>query len=455
MVRRIVFSLSFLFALPALASTYYIDCNAGSDSNAGTSITAAWRTVGKVNSISFAAGDKILFNKGCTWTDNYLHITAVGTSASPVTFSSYGTGAQPTISGASTLLYALYIQGAKYAVVDNLHFTLASLQNVIVGNANTDHVTIQNCLIDHAGKSGIFLYGSAPAGQTPLWTTGNITIKNNNIHLNGSTADDHGIYIDNSSNNLLESNIWDSNIGYGVQIQDSSDNNVVRYNQFHANGFGDPQHTWGGAFTIYNWETSRYHMPTGNQIYGNVSNGDRYGMLAGGSSSAGSNAVSNNTFYGNQYGVVVHDGANFGTFQNNIVWGSSSSYALYVSGSFKSDYNIVGPAHSGYIYWNAGYSTLASYSGATGNDTHSKEADPLFVSPSTVDFTLQSNSPAIDKGVNLGTSYQMELNPSGTFPWTTANENSYGSGWEMGAFVYVGGGGGAPDPPTGLTAIVQ
>jgi len=442
--------LALFITLPALASTYYVDCNAGSDSNAGTSITAAWRTVGKVNSVSFVPGDNILFNKGCTWTDAYISTSQSGTAGSPITYSSYGTGAQPTISGQT---YGVYIH-SSYVVIDDFHLTLAGEMNVIAGNANISHVTVQNCLIDHATKSGIFLYGNASGN----YTVGYLTFRNNTISHNGSTADDHGIYIDNSSNNLVESNTWDSNIGYGVQIQDSSDNNVVRYNYLTNNGWGDSAHQWGGAITIYNNQVGTFHLPTGNQIYANVSNGDRYGMLAGGNSATASNTVANNTFYGNQYGVVVHDGANFGTFKNNIVWGSSTSYALYVTGSFTSDNNIVGPVHSGFIYWNASYSTLAAYSAAAGNDSHSKESDPLFVAPASANFTLQSNSPAIDQGANLGTTYQMDLNPTGAFPWSTANESSYGSAWEIGAFVYVGGGsagGGSPDPPTGLTAIVQ
>ena len=39
---------------------------------------------------------------------------------------------------------------------------------------------------------------------------------------------------------------------------------------------------------------------------------------------------------------------------------------------------------------------------STGNDKHSLFANPQFVNPAEKNFHLQRNSPAIDKGANLG-----------------------------------------------------
>ncbi len=448
MVRRILFPLLLLqLALPALAlasTTYYVDCSAGNDSNPGTSVSAAWSTVTKVNSVAYSPGDTILFKKGCTWTDAYLYTTSSGLAGSPITFGAYGSGAQPIFSGQT---YGLYVH-SSYVTIDGLHFSHATTMGIISGNANITGVVVENSTVDYSTKSGIFLYGNAPGS----YTVGNFTFLHNIVANNGTTTDDQGIYIDNSNNNILDGNTWDSNAGYGVQIQDSSDNNTVRYNYFHNNGFAG---SWGGALTIYNNQTSVYHLPTGNQIYGNVSNGDRYGLLVGGTTATVNNTVVNNTFYGNQYGLIIQSGITFGTFKNNIVWSTNTAYPLDVTGSVSSDYNIVGPAHSGFIQWNgSSYDSLGTYSSATGNDSHSKASDPLFVNSSSANFTLQSTSPAIDAGVNAGTAYQMELDPTSTFPWTTLNENSYGKGWDIGAFIFTGTGT-APNPPTGLIGTVN
>lgn len=449
MVRRIALLFALLSALPALASTYYVDCNAGSDNNTGTSLSAAWKTVGKVNSSSFVPGDNILFDRGCTWTDAYIATSSSGTAASPITYGVYGSGAQPVIQQ----YYGAYVT-KSYIVLDGLHFSHDTNTGILAGNANINNVTVQNCTIDYSTYSGIFLYGNAPGS----YTVGSFTFLHNTIAHNGSTANDHGIYIDNSSNNVLDGNTWDSNVGYGIQIQDSSDNNIVRYNYFVNNGLSDPVHQWGGALAIYNNQVGTYHLPTGNQIYGNVSNGDRYGLLTGGTTATVANTVVNNTFVGNQYGLIIQSGIGFGVFKNNIVWTTSSGNPLDVNGSLSSDYNLLGPTHSGFLAWNGGsYASLAAYAAATGDDSQSTSANPAFVDTANANFTLQSNSPAIDAGTNLGAGFQQELNPASTFPWSTVNENSYGSAWEIGAFVFVGGGGGGgvPSPPTGLTAILQ
>ena len=56
----------------------------------------------------------------------------------------------------------------------------------------------------------------------------------------------------------------------------------------------------------------------------------------------------------------------------------------------------------------------------------------FYVSPSSgveADFRPTANSPVRDAGVNLGTEYQFDL--------MGVNQNSFGSGWEIGAYVYV------------------
>lgn len=63
--------------------------------------------------------------------------------------------------------------------------------------------------------------------------------------------------------------------------------------------------------------------------------------------------------------------------------------------------------------------------------------DPLLVNASAGNFTLSSSSPAIDAGANLGSIYQLGLASSSTWPSgvVTLNQNSYGSGWDIGAYV--------------------
>jgi hypothetical protein len=83
-------------------TTYYVDSLAGSDSNEGTSSTAPWSTVAKVNSTSFVAGDHILFKRGNTWRE-LLSPSSSGEAGNPIVIDAYGSGAAPIISGADLL----------------------------------------------------------------------------------------------------------------------------------------------------------------------------------------------------------------------------------------------------------------------------------------------------------------------------------------------------------------
>ena len=48
-------------------TTYYISYSSGSDSNDGLSESNPFKNLGKINSITFSAGDIIKFNKGDIW----------------------------------------------------------------------------------------------------------------------------------------------------------------------------------------------------------------------------------------------------------------------------------------------------------------------------------------------------------------------------------------------------
>jgi len=96
------FLLSFIIlSLSAEATTYYVS-NSGNDNNSGTSASSPWQTINKVNSFKFSPGDNILFNMGNTFYGGIV-ISKSGTSGSPITFGSYGSGANPIITGFSAV----------------------------------------------------------------------------------------------------------------------------------------------------------------------------------------------------------------------------------------------------------------------------------------------------------------------------------------------------------------
>jgi parallel beta-helix repeat protein len=90
----IIFGLS---NFSAYATTYYVS-NAGNDSNSGITTALPWKTLAKVNSTTFKAGDQILFQNGSTFYGT-LTVKNSGFAGSPIVYGAYGTGSNPMITG--------------------------------------------------------------------------------------------------------------------------------------------------------------------------------------------------------------------------------------------------------------------------------------------------------------------------------------------------------------------
>jgi hypothetical protein len=106
-MKRFLPLLLILLLLPMnlWAAIYYVDsCDVtGDDAHAGTSMAEPWLTIHQVNThASLAAGDSVLFRRGCTWREQ-LTVPTSGEAGNVITFGAYGTGANPIISGAGII----------------------------------------------------------------------------------------------------------------------------------------------------------------------------------------------------------------------------------------------------------------------------------------------------------------------------------------------------------------
>ncbi|MCX6180860.1 MAG: T9SS type A sorting domain-containing protein [Bacteroidetes bacterium] len=94
--KKTFFLFFLLSPLLASATSYYID-TLGNDLNSGKSPALAWKTLDKLNSIWFTAGDSIKFKCGQSWRGS---IKGKGGSAGNyIVFTSYGSGAKPLFLG--------------------------------------------------------------------------------------------------------------------------------------------------------------------------------------------------------------------------------------------------------------------------------------------------------------------------------------------------------------------
>ncbi len=113
----------------ANAATYYVDGNAGNDSNPGT-LASPWRSLTKVNNTTYAPGDTILLRRGSVWQGLLAPCASThcsGTAAAPIKIDSYDTGTvshgPPQVNGAGSGEATLYMLNQSYWEIRNLEIT--------------------------------------------------------------------------------------------------------------------------------------------------------------------------------------------------------------------------------------------------------------------------------------------------------------------------------------------
>lgn len=81
----------------AAKRTFYVDSEAGQDSNNGQSPERAWRSLDRVNAMELKPGDTVRFKCGGQWRGSL--VPANGDEGAPVTYTSFGKGPKPVILG--------------------------------------------------------------------------------------------------------------------------------------------------------------------------------------------------------------------------------------------------------------------------------------------------------------------------------------------------------------------
>jgi Right handed beta helix region len=305
---------------------------------------------------------------------------------------------------------------------------------------NVSTATITGSTFEQNGSDGISIQNG---------TTG-VTISSNTIADNGTAAsgDRNGIGIggigNGSSNLTISGNAIYGNGNHNIEIATTdtgatSTGITFEYNSIHDSSAGGifigGNHT--GISVLY------------NLIYSNAQVG-----LTLSEGSAGSPAVVGygNTLYGNGTGggttnqnVVVPSFSTAGSldFENNIIAEANGLEIEKLTGgaggTFISNHNIFYYSLGGnFMSYDGTAYSFSGWQSASGQDANSQSGNPSFTNTGSEDFTLTSGSPAIDAGTNLGSTYEDGLASWSTWPnsVTTLNQNTYGAGWEIGAYVY-------------------
>src|SRR3990172_2827939 len=359
------------------STTYYVDSVGGDDANAGTSATAAWKSLSKATAAVLAPGDRLLLKRGSSWT-GALKLAESGTAADPIVVDAYGTGALPLIEEGSCVVLS-----GSYLVLRNVHVDNCAWAGVSVyGSSNR----IVNCLITH-NVAGVQIRSGAVANKV----LNNELRDNNRMSVLTQGGDDdsgafaillHGDSTEVAYNIISGSDAFSYDYGRdgaAVEVYGGR-NNVIHHNLAMDNDafteLGDPR----SADNTYSWNVVRSSLATSIFV---VTRGAESGwgpILR--------TKLYNNTVYltgSSSQGYVCHGGCSSDilTMRNNIV--QAVLKVGYADAPFDENNDLF---YGGVIQFTKGSQTIV--------------ANPQFVDPASGNFHLKASSPAIDAGANLG-----------------------------------------------------
>jgi len=79
----------------ASGTTYYVSSVHGAEGNSGTSQSAPFKSLLKINEITLQPGDRVLLERGSVFVDEYLHIKGSGSAEAPIIIDVYGDESLP------------------------------------------------------------------------------------------------------------------------------------------------------------------------------------------------------------------------------------------------------------------------------------------------------------------------------------------------------------------------
>lgn len=454
---------SFPTPTPNPSLTYYVDCINGVDTNNGTSVSSAWKTLTKANTAPLIPGDKLLLKKDCTWIGP-LNATWNGTASNSITISAYGTGtSDPLIEYNAQNSVASRVNvtvTGSYQVIDHIRSSILNpKKNTLCTDLNSQ-ATAEGWYVGfslgghHNTLQNSEAFGMA-LGINMVDGSHDNKILNNNIHdLRVLWRIFSTVAPDGQSATVANGGMMGA---IGILIH--GDDNEIAYNKFEKNGasctYTDTitgtrlTAEYSAPFELYNANTINVHH---NQAYGHRKH---FEMGLDPDRTADDNTLAYNLFVSDQEkarGPNIHGTGDFGpvkrtkilnntfvftgansealicgcsfgaTVQNNIF--VAESKAAFFAGGLDPQYPLI---ESNNLYWDykqvtdstadpfvqfhdsaatTGPDTMNTTTGAATLAPNSFKVDPRLANPLLTpiilgNFRLQSTSPARDAGINL------------------------------------------------------
>ncbi len=449
-------------------NTYYIDYSTGADNNSGISKSAPWKRCPGMNGFSaaytHAPGDVYVFKGGVVWPAASLPFTIINSGSTGNT-DTYTTDhdwyagsawAQPTFDGSMFQKTILSADGKNHILINDLKFINAGTltANGIIGcqfincsylelSNNTFALESWGCLYISTEKSGDYYdilvhhndishcaYAMRFVPAAPASIMHNVQAYNNNIH------DFH-------------SQLSGAVHGDGIQHYCSPDEaaSFDRYIEgfaiYNNRFYGDFSQVAGsgGAMTALVYlsgaskEVQIYNNLFAPQFSGSQSPNffESFISLRDNPNRGGHHKIYNNTFVtpvaGGQSAAILEDDTRFPSpfldVKNNIFSNFNWPFDL------RSTNHTFDNNNDNFIRdigkWNGNFVGSFAKWQALGLDVHGISMDPKFIS--STNFQLSETSPCIEKGTNLSTIFNTDIE---------GNVRPIATGFTLGAYEVVG-----------------
>ena len=253
--------------LSAQDKTYFVSAQ-GNDSADGLSVATAWKSIEKVNSVTFQPGDRILFRKGDTFYGQ-IAVKGSGEEGRPITMSSYGEGSgRPVINLGSAEGAGILMENVSHWEVYGMEVVSYEPYKIGIGRqgivvrvsdgGSFDHFVIKdnyvhdiwgqlggNGLYVNYSSSAILVHtarqasGRAVTGPNEPTVINDVLIEGNHIER----VDKCGIVCRGARNNVVVRGNYMDNIGGDGIFVNGPYRGLIEYNEIHRScmraGFPD------------------------------------------------------------------------------------------------------------------------------------------------------------------------------------------------------------------------
>ncbi len=395
---------SLLFYNIIYATPRYVDNNANGSNN-GSSWVDAWESFTDINWNNIESGDVIYISGGSS-SQIYTSGLSIGTSGFSGTPVIITKGIDANHNGEVIIIGSgISISNKSYITVSNLTINGAGTAINIDGSySNATHdIIIDNCEGEMGGR---FIHVEGYPDLTGSYCH-DITIKNCDSFTPSSTGNQNdfvyaqymgGLTVENCSVNIASNDASQHNDciqTYYVHGPVTVRNNYFEHSdtkQRNSQGLFFENHE--GNYYVYN---NIIVMP--NSLDGKI-------YWKSSDLNDAHTYIYSNTVYGLSGSLIKTTDPN-AVIKNNILY--STGYQPTGS-SYMVEFNEVsgsGADVSNNLFYDPAGNMNNMNSGTNQNGV---EGNPLFTNLSTRDFTLQTNSPAIDKGEYLGAPYNVDRN---------------------------------------------